>query len=123
IQSRLKELKQRELQFRTLIEKREDFKSKEDKYPNLFKEFLTIEAEFIKETAIIAPLTYLPENPKILLDKPKVESFEELLSTEKQTYILQMLEDLAITVEGHYILSQKKIGAIRGVVEALREKK
>lgn len=123
IQSRLKELKHRELEFRALIEKRESFKNKEDKYPKLFKDFLTIEAEFIKETAIVAPLTYLPENPKILLDKPKIERFEELLSAEKQTYVLKMLEDLAITIDGYYALSPKKLGAIRGVVEALREKK
>lgn len=123
IQTRLKELKQRELKFRTIAEINKEFEEKEDKYPNLFKEFLSIEADFIKETAIAAPLTYLPENPKILLDKPKIERFEELLSAEKQTYVLKMLEDLAITIDGYYALSPKKLGAIRGVVEALREKK
>ncbi|UNY99855.1 hypothetical protein MQE36_05780 [Zhouia spongiae] len=123
IQSRLKELKHRELQFRSSINKKGDFKNKEDKYPNLFKDFLSIEAEFIKETAAISPLTYLPVTSKILIDKPKFEKFEEFLSTEKQTYVLQMLEDLAITVDGYYALSPKKLGAIRGVVEALREQK
>ncbi|WP_044398504.1 hypothetical protein [Lacinutrix sp. Hel_I_90] len=123
IQSRLKELKHRELEFRALIERRDNFKGKEDKYPKLFKDFLSIEAEFIKETAIIAPLNYLPTNSKILLDKPKIEKFEDLLSIEKQEYILRMLEDLAITVDGNSVLTPKKIGAIRGVVEALREKK
>ncbi len=123
IQSRLKELKQRELKFRTIAERNKRLEGKEDKFPNLFKEFLSIEADFIRETSVIAPLSYLPENPKLLIDKPKLETFEDLLSTEKQTYVLQMLEDLSITVDGNYALSPKKLGAIRGVVEALREKK
>lgn len=122
LQSRLKELKQREFKF-ARIRELEHSQLREMKYPKLLKEFLNIEAEFIKETAIVAPLTYLPENPKILLDKPKIERFEELLSAEKQTYVLKMLEDLAITIDGYYALSPKKLGAIRGVVEALREKK
>lgn len=42
--------------------------------------------------------------------------------TKKQDYILQLLEDLSITVNGKYALSPKRKGAIRGVVEALREK-
>jgi hypothetical protein len=50
IQSRLKELRHRELKFRTLVDRKKDFKDKEDKYPNLFKEFLSIEAEFTNKS-------------------------------------------------------------------------
>ena len=121
IQSRLKELKQRELQFRSLIEKREGFKSKEDKYPNLFKEFLTIEAEFIKETATITPLSFLPMGSTILIEESTNKDFESLLSTEKQVYVLKILEDLSLTLNGKQNLTERKKGAIRGVVEALKE--
>ena len=38
IQSRLKELRQRELKFRTLVNSIKDLKNREDEYPNLFKE-------------------------------------------------------------------------------------
>jgi len=121
IQSRLKELKHREIKFRTLIDRREDFKDKEDKYPNLFKEFLTIEAEFIKETATIAPLSFLPEHTTILINESNHKDFESILSEENQVYVLKLLEDLSVTINGKYNLSDKKKGAIRGIVEALKE--
>jgi len=121
IQSRLKELKHRELKFRSLIDRREDFKVKEDKYPNLFKEFLTIEAEFIKETATITALSFIPNSTTLLIEESNNKDFESLLTKERQVYVLKLLEDLSLTLNGKYNLTERKKGAIRGVVEALKE--
>ena len=122
IQTRLKELRQRELRFRTISERNEEFEDKEDKFPNLFKEFLSIEAEFIKETVQISPISFLPNQTKSLsLGVEETDSFKTFVSLEKQSYILKLLEDLSITVEGKSVLSTRKKGALRGVVEALRE--
>lgn len=52
----------------------------------------------------------------------KVVSFETFVSPEKQTYILQLLENLSVTTNGKSILSERKKSAIRGVIEALIEK-
>jgi hypothetical protein len=121
IQSRLKELRHRELKFRTLVDRKKDFKDKEDKYPNLFKEFLSIEAEFIKETVQISLITFLPNQTDPLLLEKDTESFKTFVNQEKQDYILKLLENLSITVDGKSVLSTRKKGALRGVVEALRE--
>jgi hypothetical protein len=121
IQSRLKELRHRELKFRTLVDRKKDLKNKEDKYPNLFKEFLSIEAEFIKETVQINPTTFLSNQPQSVLIEDGTESFKTFVNQERQDYILKLLEDLSITVDGKSVLSSRKKGALRGVVEALRE--
>ena len=120
IQSRLKELRHRESMFNSLIDRNKDFKDKEDKYQDLFKEFLSIEAEFIKETIQISPIAFLPNPVKPLLIK-KDDSFETFVNKEKQDYILKLLEDLSITNNGVSIVSQRKKSVIRGVVEALRD--
>ena len=111
IQSKLKELRHRE----------KDFKDKEDKYPNLFKEFLSIEAEFIKETVQISPITLLPNHTEPLLLEKETDSFKTFVNQEKQDYILKILEDLAITKDGVYNLGDRSKGTVRGVIEALRE--
>lgn len=49
------------------------------------------------------------------------QKFADLGSEEKQNYILQLLENLSITKNGKSILTNKKKGAIRGVVEGLRD--
>jgi hypothetical protein len=121
IQSRLKELRHRELKFRTLFGSKKDFKDKEDKYPNLFKEFLSIEAEFIKETVQVSPITFFPHQTNPLLLEKETDSFKTFVNQEKQDYILKILEDLAITKDGIYNLGDRSKGAIRGVIEALRE--
>ncbi|MAL58616.1 MAG: hypothetical protein CMC14_01060 [Flavobacteriaceae bacterium] len=58
--------------------------------------------------------------------KPSKElkkDFNSLIpQTNKQDYILQLLEDLSITLNGTSILTPRKKGALRGVIEALREK-
>ncbi len=120
IQTRLKELKQRELKFRTIAERNKEFEEKEDKYPNLFKEFLSIEADFIKETVQVNPMTYLPKSKNKLLIE-EANTFKTFVNQDKQDYILKLLEDLSITVGGKSTLTERKKGAIRGVVEALRE--
>lgn len=121
IQSKLKELRHRELKFRTLVDRKKDFKEKEDKYPNLFKEFLFIEAEFIKETVQISPVTLLPNHTEPLSLEKETDSFKTFVNQEKQDYILKILEDLAITKDGVYNLGDRSKGTVRGVIEALRE--
>ena len=51
-----------------------------------------------------------------------IQANGDVVSKEKQIYILKLLEDLSITVSGKSVLSTRKKGALRGVVEALREK-
>lgn len=46
-------------------------------------------------------------------------NFDSYITESKQLYILRMLEDLSITVNGNSILSNRKKSAIRGIVEAL----
>ena len=122
IQSRLKELRQRELRFRVIASRNEELEDKEDEYSNIFKEFLSIEAEFIKETIQISPITFLPNQTKYLLLKvEETDSFKTFVNQDKQDYILKILEDLAITKDGVYNLGDRSKGTIRGVIEALRE--
>lgn len=44
------------------------------------------------------------------------------IDKDKWEFISKLLEDLAITINGKYALSDKRKGAIRGVSEALKEK-
>ncbi len=121
IQSRLKELRHRELKYRALIDGGGNLKDKEDKYPNLFKEFLSIEAEFIKETSQLNQVQFIESKPVLLSSDKSNQQLNNIITIEKQEYITQLLEDLSITVNGKSILSSRKKGAIRGIVEALRE--
>lgn len=59
-----------------------------------------------------------PNNP---LTKIIEHSFDTFVDTQKQNYILDMLENLSITNNGSCILSDKKKSAIRGIIEALLE--
>jgi hypothetical protein len=120
IQTRLKELKQSEFMLRASNEKDVSFNEDEYKYENLFKELLSIEADFIRETAQISPLPFLPAQKKPFFELKEVNSFENFISEEKQVYILKLLEDLSITLDGMYNLTERKKSALRGVVEALR---
>lgn len=120
IQTRLKELRQSEFKTRASNEKDTTFNEVENKYENLFKEFLSIEAEFIKETAQISPITFLPNQKEPLLELKEVVSFTTFVSKEKQIYVLKLLEDLSITLDGKYNLTERKKSALRGVVEGLR---
>lgn len=49
----------------------------------------------------------------------KVETFDNILSAEKQTYVLQLLEDLGITANGTATVSDRKKSSLRGIAEAL----
>lgn len=44
------------------------------------------------------------------------------IDNAKKNFISKLLEDLSITINGKYALSEKRKGAIRGVSEALKEK-
>lgn len=48
-------------------------------------------------------------------------AFDNILSSSKQSYLLELLEDLGITVNGKSVLTERKKSALRGVAEALLE--
>jgi hypothetical protein len=50
-----------------------------------------------------------------------IKTFETFITSEKQKYVLEMLGDFSVTVNNKSILSTRKKGIIRGIVEALRE--
>ncbi len=117
LQSRIKEIKQRELQFKQ-IESEYIFDSSRFRYTELLKEFLMIEADFLKETMTIRNILPAPQIPPKLDLTP---TFENIVSREHQIFITQMMEDLCITFNGKSVISERKKGAIRGIVEALKE--
>ena len=121
MQSRLKQLRHRELELKK-FEHDSDFSKREFRYSKLFKEFLEIEAEFIRETKDITFLPALAESKTTLAIAAPLQTFETLLSKKKATFILQMLEDMSITIDGKSNLSSRRKGALRGVVEASIEK-
>ena len=55
-----------------------------------------------------------------MLELKEVVSFTTFVSKEKQIYVLKLLEDLSITLDGKYNLTERKKSALRGVVEGLR---
>lgn len=48
-------------------------------------------------------------------------SFETLITGDKQRFFLQLLEDFGLTTNGISCMSERKKGALRGVVESCRE--
>ncbi len=50
------------------------------------------------------------------------KDLKSIVDIEKFNYILKLLEDLSITVKGKSTLTPRKKGALRGIVEALRDK-
>ncbi|RKR08193.1 hypothetical protein C8C83_5428 [Flavobacterium sp. 90] len=119
LQSRIKEIKQRELLFKQYQDE-SDFKYAVDKYSVLFKEFLTIEADFLRET-FNAPPEVLEVKQKHLLEiKPE---FGTITNKRNQKFIMQLLEDLGLTIDGKANISERKKGAVRGIVEALKQNK
>lgn len=114
--SRIKQIRQRELQLKQ-YENEEYFSKRDHKYSELFKDFLQIEADFITAAKDV-------DTPKLALPVTTagaqgLNSFDEL-PNEKKDFILQMLEDLSITQNNESLLSERKKGSIRGIVEALR---
>ena len=60
-----------------------------------------------------------------LKDKKQIlqKDLKSIVGIEKFNYIIKLLEDLSITSKGKSTLTPRKKGALRGVVEALRETK
>lgn len=123
LQSRIKDLKQRELQLK--IHEKECYgESQPTKhtYSNLFKEFLIIEADYVKETSIISNSIPILSNPIKAIGPTKTEIIDTNINLTNQEYIFTLLEYLCITQNGISVLSERKKSALRGIVEALREK-
>tara|TARA_R110002096_G_scaffold282779_1_gene476730 strand:- start:6993 stop:9293 length:2301 start_codon:yes stop_codon:yes gene_type:complete len=93
---------------------------------NLFEEKKKVEVEIKTENfdSIIIALNTLIKNTSINTGKENViqKNLKDLVSDEKYAYIIKLLEDLSITVNGKSIVTPRKKGALRGVVEALRDK-
>ena len=121
MQSRLKQLRHRELELKK-YEHEKYFSESDFHHSKLFKEFLVIEADFIRETKNIDFLPALAAGtPTSLLSEPP-QTFDNLLSQKNADFILRMMEDLSITVNGKSKLSTRRKGAVRGIVVASREK-
>ncbi|UPS90877.1 hypothetical protein [Bizionia sp. M204] len=109
------------------IKKDDDYylniKIENEKYRHLTD---NIEVNYITDTK----LHYLNEIKQNLIKqinnngKEKViqKNLKDLVSEEKFVYILKLLEDLSVTIKGESTLTPRKKGALRGVVEALRDK-
>ncbi|TYP98311.1 hypothetical protein C7447_103484 [Tenacibaculum adriaticum] len=81
--------------------------------------------EVFKEAAINALNDFksgITSTTKTTVKELKKDFSTLIPQTNKQDYILQLLEDLSITLNGTSILTPRKKGALRGVIEALREK-
>ena len=119
LQSRIKEIKQREINLRQ-YEDDFEYNPEDYKYSNLFKQFLEVESDFIKETLVINNFTILQTiQPKFIAAKK--EELEDVIDNIKYNYIIKMLEDLSMSKNGKSILSERRKGAIRGIVESLKE--
>lgn len=121
LQSRLKQLRHRELEIKEFRHDK-DFNKKDYKYSKLFKEFLQIEAEFINQTKDLNVMPVLSDGKQVLLPGITTQTFDTVLPDGKGTFVLQMLEDLGITVNNKSAISERRKGALRGVVEALKDK-
>jgi len=121
LQSRLKQLRHRELEIKEFRHDK-DFNKKDYKYSKLFKEFLQIEAEFINQTKDLNVMPVLSDGKQVLLPAITTQTFDTVLPDGKGAFVLQMLEDLGITVNNKSAISERRKGALRGVVEALKDK-
>lgn len=122
MQSRLKELRHRELAIKQM-ETEHYFRKGDFMFTGLFKEFLEIEAQFIKETADLQLLPWQGTSKKLKAINAAPKILEDLLTAEAEDFLLKMLEDLKITTNGKASLSERRKGALRGVIEAAIEKK
>ncbi|MDO7138909.1 hypothetical protein [Algibacter lectus] len=123
LHSRLKDLKYYMFKLKNEMDENCDYKEEAEKYPKLFLELLSIEVDFIQNTSHLKPL-HIPSNSIIpLLGENEDYNFENFVNKNTQDYILRLLEDLCITVGGKNTLSERKKGAIRGVVDALLHEK
>ncbi|WP_299066118.1 hypothetical protein [uncultured Polaribacter sp.] len=92
-----------------------EFSKGEKEYMKTIKKWLDNEKSFLKEIQpSIKQLPAIKNNVK--------HNFETILSDQvKRQYVFDLLENLSIISNGQSILSTRKKGALRGVVEALRE--
>lgn len=116
LHSRLKQMRLRNLDYQEyrFSDKRHKIRSK---YSDQFKEYLEIEAEFIAQTKDISVLSILPKS------KTKVETFDSIFPNEKGALVLNLLEEMKLTVNGVCKISPRKKSSLRGVAEALIESK
>lgn len=112
LRSRLLQMKKRKLNFSDYW--LSEFRDKvESSFSNSFKDFLQDEADYIEATKDI-------DTPSMSTNSDISEyTFETVFGTVKGIFILDMLEDLSITVNGTSKLSIRRMGAIRGVVDSL----
>jgi len=123
LQTRIKELRQRELKLKMYEEEYYgESKKSNHTYSSLFKDFLIIEADYVKETSIISNHVPFISNPIKAIEPSKIETFESVINPDYQEYILTLLNDLSITVNGVSVLSERKKSSLRGIVEALKDK-
>ncbi len=131
LQSRLKHLRQREIQLKQ-FDGIDGLQKHEQKYSKLFKEFLEIEADFIRETKDINFTNVLPTSkPALQLSaassvktktaKISIKKFDDI-PEKKAAFLLKMMEDLSITNNGESQLGPRGANQIRVVVEAAIEK-
>lgn len=93
------------------------FSNGEIKYIKTIKSWLENEKKFVEKiTPIVQKINFVSEKPASYI------SFQSSISNNKQKYILELLEELSLTNNGKSIISNRKKSAIRGVVEALKEK-
>jgi len=120
LQTRLKELRQRALKKSQMTEDEREFGSYDDRYSNFFKEFLELEADYIDQVKGLSfqPSLQLSATTKLL--SPPL-TFNGLLTPEHAEFLLAMLESIGITREGKSVISERRKGALRGVVEAMLE--
>jgi hypothetical protein len=79
-----------------------------------FENFLTKEIDKQKEKISVPNV----EKKEITKSTKPTPTFDNLLNAKNATFILKMLEDLSITKDGKSILSVRRKGALRGIVEA-----
>lgn len=84
--------------------------------------FLEIENEAISKTKREKTKEKPADKKKRNSNSKSPDTFVSILTEEKQTFILAMLESIGITVNGKANLSERRKSAIRGIVEALKEK-
>ena len=119
LQTRLKQLRHRELEWKKFT-KDKYFDSEELKFNGLFKEFLEIEAEFIRQTKDISPT--IPLLTQAVQRQISQElTFDKIFNEERRNIIVSLMEELGITVNGKSVLTERKKGALRGLVDALIE--
>ncbi len=112
LQSRLKQMRLRNLDYRKYRFTDQHNKIR-TKYSERLKAYLEIEADFLKETKDI-PVIYTNNN--LTTEK---ENFDTIFPNDKAGIVLNLLEELKITVNGEVKLSLRGKSALRGIAEAL----